>query len=105
MKKVLMIAQYFPPAGGVGTFRVTKFVKYLRDFGWEPVVLTVSKTCYPKSVWLDYDLEKDIPDGVHIYRTNIGWSHFINDDGIRWLSFLLASAFKVIKKEQPNLIY
>ena len=33
-KKVLMIAQRFPPAGGVGTFRVTKFVKYLKEFGW-----------------------------------------------------------------------
>lgn len=105
MKKVLIIAQYFPPAGGVGTFRVTKFVKYLKEFGWEPIVLTVCKDCYSKAIWLDHDLEKDIPHDIHIYRTNIWHSSYINDEGARWLPFLLSNIFKIIRKEQPNLIY
>ena len=105
IKKVLMVAQYFPPAGSVGTLRITKFVKYLKEFGWQPVVLTVLKECYPKTVWLDTDLNKDIPDDVHIYRTNIWRSSFVNDEGIRWLPFLLSNIFKVIRKERPNLIY
>ena len=105
MKKVLMISQYFPPAGGVGTFRVTKFVKYLKEFGWEPIVLTVCKDCYSKAIWLDHDLEKDIPHDIHIYRTNIWRSSYINDEGARWLPFLLSNIFKIIRKEQPNLIY
>ena len=105
MKKVLIIAQYFPPAGGVGTFRVTKFVKYLKEFGWEPIVLTVCKDCYSKAIWLDHNLEKDIPHDIHIYRTNIWRSSYINDEGARWLPFLLSNIFKIIRKEQPNLIY
>lgn len=105
MKKVLMIAHHFPPAGGVGTFRVTKFVKYLKVFGWKPVVLTVHKDYYSKTIWLDYELEKEIPDDVHIYRTKSWRSGYINDEGIRWLPFLLSNIFKVIKKEKPNLIY
>ena len=40
MKNVLMIAYSFPPAGGPGVQRTSKFVKYLRNYGWEPVVLT-----------------------------------------------------------------
>ncbi len=104
-KKVLMIAQYFPPAGSVGTLRITKFVKYLKEFGWQPVVLTVFKECYPKAVWLDTDLNKDISDDVCIYRTNIWRSSFVNDEGIRWLPFLLSNIFKVIRKERPNLNY
>ena len=104
-KKVLMIAQYFPPAGSVGTLRIAKFVKYLKEFGWQPVVLTVLKECYPTAVWLDTDLNKDVPDDVHIYRTNIWRSSFINDEGIRWLPFLLRNIFKIIRKERPNLIY
>ncbi len=105
IKKVLMIAQYFPPAGSVGTLRITKFVKYLKEFGWQPVVLTVLKECYTKAVWLDTDLNKDIPDDVHIYRTNIWRSNFVNDEGIRWLPFLLSNIFKVIRKERPHLVY
>src|SRR5665648_100125 len=105
MKKVLMIAHHFPPAGGVGTFRVTKFVKYLRDFGWEPVVLTVNKECYPKSVWLDHDLEKDIPHNIHIYRTKILRSSYINDEGIKWLPYLISNLISIIRKEHPHLVY
>jgi len=105
MKKVLMIAQYFPPAGGVGTFRVTKFVKYLCKFEWEPVVLTVREDCYPKNVWLDHGLEKDILQDVHVYRTNIWHSRIINDESIQWLPFLLPNVAKVIRKERPDLVY
>jgi len=100
-----MIAQYFPPVGGVGTFRVTKFVKYLREFGWEPVVLTVREDCYPDTAWLDNSLQKDIPQGVHIYRTGVSRSKMINDEGIRWLPHLLLEAAKIMKKERIDIAY
>ena len=38
--KVLVIAYYFPPMGLSGVQRTLKFVKYLPDFDWQPVVLT-----------------------------------------------------------------
>lgn len=40
MRKVLIVSFYWPPAGGGGVQRVTKFCKYLPLYGWEPVVLT-----------------------------------------------------------------
>jgi len=40
MRRVLIIASRFPPLASVGAIRIRKFVKYLGDFGWEPVVLT-----------------------------------------------------------------
>ena len=40
MKKVLVISYYWPPSGGSGVQRWLKFCKYLRDFGWEPIVYT-----------------------------------------------------------------
>ena len=39
MRKVLIIANQFPPMGGSGVQRSVKFVKHLRSFGYEPVVL------------------------------------------------------------------
>jgi len=47
LKKVLIITYYWPPAGGIGVVRWIKFVKYLRNFGWEPVVYTVTGKGYP----------------------------------------------------------
>ena len=105
MKKILIIAQYFPPAGGVGTFRVTKFVKYLREFGWEPIVLTVHKDCHSKAIWLDCNLEKDIPHDIHIYRTKTWRSSYINDEGVKWLPYLISNTISIIRKERPHLIY
>ncbi len=39
MKNVLFIVYYFPPMGGSGVQRPLKFAKYLRGFGWNPIIL------------------------------------------------------------------
>ncbi len=65
-KKVLIITYYWPPAGGPGVQRVLKFAKYLPEFGWEPVILTVENGEYPA---MDDSLIDDIPSGIKIYRT------------------------------------
>ena len=47
MKRLLMIAYHFPPlAGSSGVQRALRFARYLPEFGWEPVVLTVHKRAY-----------------------------------------------------------
>ncbi|MFQ3599127.1 MAG: glycosyltransferase [Chloroherpetonaceae bacterium] len=46
IKKVLVIAYYFPPMGLSGVQRTLKFVKYLPEFGWKPIVLTITPTAY-----------------------------------------------------------
>ena len=60
MRKVLIITYYWPPSGGAGVQRWLKFVKYLRDFGWEPVIYTPSNPEFPV---IDESLAKDIPTG------------------------------------------
>jgi glycosyltransferase involved in cell wall biosynthesis len=47
MKKVLIITYYFPPAGGPGVQRWLKFVKYLPDFGIQPIVYIPENPTYP----------------------------------------------------------
>ena len=64
-KRVLIITYYWPPSGGAGVQRVLKTVKYLRDFGWEPVVYTAENAAYPV---LDDSLMAEIPQGVEIIR-------------------------------------
>ena len=39
-KKVLIITYYWPPSGGSGVQRWLKFVKYLPQYGWDPIVFT-----------------------------------------------------------------
>ncbi len=68
MKKVLFIAYNFPPVAGAGTIRVVKFIKYLPQFGWEPIVLTVDRGF---SLFSDEYLVKDIPADTKVYGTPI----------------------------------
>ena len=67
-KKVLIVAYYFPPSGGPGVQRVLKFVKYLPEFGWDPVVLTVRDGDYPA---VDESLLNEVPPQVPVIRTKI----------------------------------
>ena len=68
MKKVLIITYYWPPAGGIGVQRCLKFAKYLREFGWEPVICTAENAEYPV---LDEGNLKDVPSDVKILKTKI----------------------------------
>jgi glycosyltransferase involved in cell wall biosynthesis len=66
MRKALLISYRFAPQGGGGVQRTLKFTKYLRDFGWEPVVQTARNPYWPLR---DDSLLEDVPPGVRVYRT------------------------------------
>ncbi len=118
MKKVLIIANQFPPMGGSGVQRSVKFVKHLRSFGYEPVVFTREEGNMPLK---DETLLKDVPEGVRIYRTK-PWElpemkgifripgkvlgKFVIPDTARfWMEFSKKKALEIIKAEGINIIY
>ncbi len=68
MKRVLIITYYWPPAGGSGVQRWLKFVKYLREFGYEPVVYTPLN---PEFMAVDKTLLSEIPAGVEVIKREI----------------------------------
>ena len=68
MKKVLIVTYYWPPSGGPGVQRWLKFVKYLPELGYEPIVITVdpAKATYPIT---DESLLSEVPQELKIIRT------------------------------------
>ncbi|WP_299117007.1 glycosyltransferase [uncultured Winogradskyella sp.] len=60
-KKALIIAYYWPPAGGPGVQRWLKFVKYLPEFGIEPIVYCPSNPNYPI---VDESLVNELPKDI-----------------------------------------
>jgi glycosyltransferase involved in cell wall biosynthesis len=129
MKKVLVIAYYFPPLGMGGVQRVTKFVKYLPQFGWSPVVLTVRPIAYFAR---DAELAKEVEHAV-VYRSEsldpsralgrlgrekvkhggLTWGFsqkvlnglLFPDAKIGWYPFGYRLGKQVIEKERPDLIF
>lgn len=92
MKKVLIITYHWPPMGGGGVQRWLKMSKYLRNFGWEPIIFTVTdaEISIP-----DESLLAEVPAGVETLRVPI------------WEPFGLYKKFtgkKADEKVQPGLL-
>ena len=68
LKKVLIIAYYWPPAGGPGVQRWLKFSKYLPENGWAPTLLVPEGAAYPV---LDASLTEEIPEGIDVVKVPI----------------------------------
>lgn len=65
MKKILLIANAFPPYKYVGRHRTVQYSKYLPKNGWEPIILTPTSSY----LWLkDENSLKEIPKSVKVYR-------------------------------------
>jgi glycosyltransferase involved in cell wall biosynthesis len=68
MQKVLIVTYYWPPGSGAGVQRWLKFSKYLPEYGWEPVILTVDPdfAAYPA---IDNTLNNEVPSNLTVYKT------------------------------------
>jgi len=64
MKKVLIIAQDYPPTNEIGAIRIAKYAKYLPEYGWQPIVLTGSAEYAYKLGQIEDPL-----NGDRVYRT------------------------------------
>ena len=68
MKRVLIVTYYWPPNGGAGVQRWLKFVKYLPQHGWQPVVYTPEN---PELVAEDPGLLDDVPREAEVIKRRI----------------------------------
>ncbi|MFD1604942.1 glycosyltransferase family 4 protein [Flavobacterium artemisiae] len=84
-QKLLIITYYFPPAGGPGVQRWLKFVKYLPEFGVQPIVYVPENPTYPI---VDEGLVGEISDKVIVLKNKI------------WEPYQLASVFSKNKTKK-----
>ena len=90
-KKVLFIAYFFPPLGGSGVQRTLKYVKYIGEFGIEPIIATVKSG---HNYAYDYEMLEEVPKDVKIYRSNSGEKLYLRK--------VIETVDKVLKKYRSN---
>jgi glycosyltransferase involved in cell wall biosynthesis len=130
MLKVLVIAYYFPPMGLSGVQRTLKFVKYLKNYNWEPTILTTSNVGYFAH---DQSLKKELDEtGVRVIRigskepysllagfgtlklprefirkilNRLSQIFFIPDNKIAWAKTAYEECLHLLDKEQFDAIF
>ncbi len=66
MRHLLLVSHFFPPMGGGGVQRVTKFVKYLAPNGWRTTVVCGR----PEDYWMrDETLAREVPESARVMAT------------------------------------
>lgn len=105
MKRILIIAYYFPPYGQVGAFRISKLVKYFNRFGWNVSVITIDEKYYGTET-LDFKKLDDIPNDVKIIKTSrMDIKLGVREEGIYWGGSVFKAIYKECKKEKYDYIY
>ncbi len=130
MHKVLVIAYYFPPMGLSGVQRTLKFVKYLRNYGWEPTVITTTDIAYFAH---DNSLQKELDEtGIRVIRVagsepnsllskqgtiqlpsefvrktfnRLSQMFFIPDNKLSWSKKAFTKCLEILSKEQFDCLF
>lgn len=118
MKKLLILANQFPPMGGSGVQRTLKFSKYLPEFGIKPIIVTKEY----RGNLIDETLLEEVSDDLKIYRLKpyemvdrndllrlplklIGTRLICPDGEYFWYYFNRKKVVDIIKKEKIEYIY
>lgn len=62
---MLIVAYEFPPVRTSGVYRPLKFARYLAEFGWNSIILTVRN---PRAGQVDQSLLAELPPSVQVVR-------------------------------------
>ena len=81
----MILSYYWPPAGGSGVQRWMYFAKYLKNMGWEPIVVTVDEQEASYAVW-DKSLLEEVSE-IRVIKTN-------TREPLRWYSLMTTGSLR-----------
>jgi len=104
MKRIAIVVPYFPPSGLTCVHRARFLASYLKDFGWEPVIITVDPNFYKENA--DTELLKFLPADLKIIRTKaLGKSFFIGDISIRCFYWHWQKLRRLAKNKEIDFVF
>src|SRR5207248_920768 len=83
-RRVIIVAPHFPPSNLASVHRSRLLAHHLREFGWEPIIVTVAPGYYEED--LDWELTKLLSSDLRVERVSALPTRpirFVGDVGIR----------------------
>lgn len=114
IKNVLVIAYNYPPLNNGGVQRPLKFVKYLPQFGYNPIVLTVGNCTHSKNEYQVYRVNdwsndtKKLTFRKFIFkalRKILYEFGLINSYTFFWYRDAIKEAYNIVKENKIDIIY
>jgi glycosyltransferase involved in cell wall biosynthesis len=128
LKRLLVIAHQFPPAGGIGVQRVLRFCRDLPSHGWSPLVLTGTGADYPnqdptplRTVAAEIQVARaDLPGPIKRFLPRLtppasarkrsilqrlGFAFWIYDDFLAWVLPALIRGKRIIRSFSPDAVF
>ncbi|WP_347159300.1 hypothetical protein [Pontibacter chitinilyticus] len=106
MKNLLIIYPHWVPSNLAGVHRPRLIANFLKELGWQPVLLTVASEYYEEKP--DQDIKKTASQDIEVIYTKAfkaGKPRIIGDIGLRAFPFLYKEAQKVINSKQIDFIW
>jgi len=108
MKRVLIIGADFTPSSHPPALRIRFFAQHLREFGWEPIILTVDPNYYETAI--DAENEKLLPSDIEVIRVNALPARLtrrlgFGDLGLRSLWHLWQALSRLLRQRKIDLVF
>ena len=106
MKNILIIYSHWYPSNLAGVHRPRLIGNYLKDFGWQPYVLTVNSKFYEETP--DSNMELLFSKDFIEYRVDafrVTKPRVIGDIGLRAFFQLYKKAIEIIRKENVHFVW
>ncbi len=106
LKNILVIYPHWPPSNLAGVHRPRLISNFLREFDWNPIILTVDSKYYEEK--LDFDMLKTVNEAQTVYYTRafkISKPRLVGDIGLRAFPFLFFKALEIIKEQEIKFVW
>ncbi|WP_147294216.1 glycosyltransferase family protein [Pontibacter diazotrophicus] len=106
MKNLLIIYPHWVPSNLAGVHRPRLIANFLNDFGWHPILLTVSPEYYEELA--DPDIARTASQDIEVIYTSaykVSKPRVVGDIGLRAFPFLYKKAVELIKTRKIDFLW
>lgn len=106
LKKILIIYPHWVPSNLAGVHRPRLIANYLKEFDWQPILLTVDSSFYEEKP--DPDISKTASKDIQVHYVKskpLKKPRIVGDIGLRSWSFIKRKALQLIQQEKPDFLW